>query len=49
MAHALGAEVRVYLVDLRTLGDGMVRALGLAHVAVDAGIDDLERHGLVSA
>jgi hypothetical protein len=44
MAHALGALVRVDLVELLTHIDGIVGALGLAHIAVDAFIGNHQRH-----
>jgi hypothetical protein len=40
MTHAFGAPVRVDYVDLLALGNGFVRALGLAHVAIDAFVGD---------
>src|SRR5690606_27285215 len=45
VAHALGAEIRVDLVDLVALGNRTVGALGLAHIAVDAFIGDHQSHG----
>jgi hypothetical protein len=36
MAHALGAQVGVYLVNLDTLVNGLVGALGLAYITIDA-------------
>src|SRR6185503_2223032 len=44
MPHAFRAAVEVDHVDLRAHGDRVVRALGLAHVAVDALVGDLQRH-----
>ena len=44
MAHAFGAELRVYDVDLGALGDGAVGALRFANVAVDAFIGDDQGH-----
>ena len=40
MTHALGAKVGINLVDLFTLGNGVVGALGLTDIAVDAFIVD---------
>jgi hypothetical protein len=37
---ALGALVRIYLVDFFAHVDGLIRALRLAHVAVDALVGD---------
>jgi hypothetical protein len=48
-ADALGAELRVDHVDLVALGDGFVRALGLASAAVDAVGRDVGRHGGIRA
>lgn len=36
MPDAFGAEVRVNLVDVLAKADGFIRALWLAHVAIDA-------------
>jgi hypothetical protein len=44
MADAFGAQSRIDDVDLRPLRDGAVGTFRFAHVAVDAGIDDLEGH-----
>src|SRR5574343_546439 len=44
IAYALGAFVRVDLVNLRPKGDRLVRALGLAHIAVDAFVSDHQSH-----
>ena len=44
MAHAFGAFVGVDLVDFLSQGDGLVRALGLTHIAVDALIGNKQRH-----
>ena len=44
MPDAFGAFVRVDLVDLRAHVDGIVRALGLAHVAIDAFVGDQQCH-----
>jgi hypothetical protein len=44
MAHAFGAFVRVDFVDLGAHVDRIVRALGLAHVAVDSFVGDQQRH-----
>src|SRR6185369_5828878 len=44
MTDAFGAAPEVDHVDLRAHGDRVVRALGLAHVAVDALVGDLQRH-----
>jgi len=40
VADAFGAQVRVDDVDIRALRNRAVRALGLAHVAIDAFIGD---------
>ena len=48
MTDALGALVRVDLVDLGPQKDGLVRALGLANIAVDALVGDDQGHGLPS-
>jgi hypothetical protein len=45
VAYALGALVRIDLIDLGALRNGFVRALRLAHVAVDAFVGDNQRHG----
>jgi len=45
-ADALGAQVGIDDVDLVTLGDGVVRALGLAGAAVDAIVSDEGRHAV---
>src|SRR5690606_9485570 len=44
VADAFGAEVGVDDVDFLALGNGAVRALGLANVAVDAVIGDYQGH-----
>src|SRR5688572_28319903 len=44
MADALGAQVRVYDVDLFALGNGLVRAFGFADVAIDAVVGDDQGH-----
>src|SRR5690349_22938157 len=44
VADALGAQVRVDHVDLFALGNGGVRALGFADVAVDAIVGDDQGH-----
>ncbi len=44
MADAFGAFACVNFVYLDALVDGIVRALWLAHVAIDALIGDFERH-----
>lgn len=36
VTDAFGAFLRIDFVDFRTHGNGVVRALGLAHVAIDA-------------
>jgi hypothetical protein len=46
VADAFGAQVGVDHVDLLSLGDGAVRTLGLADVAVDAVVGDDQGHGL---
>ena len=40
MPHALGALAGVYFIDFFTHADRAIRALGLAHVAIDALIGD---------
>jgi hypothetical protein len=40
MPHALGALAGVYFINFFTHADRAVRALGLAHVAIDALIGD---------
>src|SRR5690349_4242279 len=44
VADAFGALVRVDLVELRAHRDGVVRALGLAHVAIDAVVGNQQSH-----
>ena len=44
MTDALRAFGRIDLVDLRPLRNGLVRAFGLAHIAVDAFVGDEECH-----
>ncbi len=44
VADALGAAIRIYLVDLVPQADGLVRTLGIAHVTVDALVGDEQRH-----
>jgi hypothetical protein len=44
MADALGALGRVDLVEVEAHRDRLVRALGLAHIAVDAFVGDQQRH-----
>jgi hypothetical protein len=44
MAHAFGAAARVDLVVLRAKKNRAVRALGLAHIAVDAFVRDHQSH-----
>ena len=46
VADAFGAARRVDLVDLRAHRDRLVRALGLAHIAVDAFVGDQQGHGV---
>ncbi len=47
MAHAFGAFARVDLIDLGPQVDGLVRALGLAHIAVDALVGNHQCHAEV--
>ena len=47
MAHAFGAFVGVDLVDFLSQGDGLVRALGLTHIAVDALVSDSQCHAVL--
>jgi hypothetical protein len=49
MAYALGAFGRVNFVNFLAQINGLVRALGLAHIAVDAFVGDHQCHGLGSA
>ncbi len=49
MTHAFGAFFRVDLVDFPAQVNGLVRALGLAHIAVDALVGDDQSHDLASA
>jgi hypothetical protein len=44
MAHALGTAGGIDLVDFRSEEDGLVRALGLADIAVDALVGNHQRH-----
>ena len=44
VADAFGASRGVDDVDMRALRDGLVRAFGLAYIAVDALVGDGERH-----
>jgi hypothetical protein len=48
MADALGALVRVDLVNFRTQKNGLIRALGLADITIDALVGDDQGHGLPS-
>jgi hypothetical protein len=43
--HALRAELGIDHIDLIALANGAVGALGLAHIAVDAFVSDVKRHG----
>jgi hypothetical protein len=45
VANALGTEIGVDDIDLVALADGAVGAFGFAHVAVDAFVSDVKRHG----
>jgi len=45
VTDALGAATRVDDIDLHALGDGLIRALRLADVAIDAFVGDHQRHG----
>jgi hypothetical protein len=49
MAHALGALGRVDFVDFFAQINRLVRALRLAHIAVDAFVGDHQCHGWGSA
>jgi hypothetical protein len=40
VTHTLGAQIGIDLVDLVTLGDRPIGALGLTYIAVDAFISD---------
>ena len=44
VTHAFGALGRVDLVDLDAHRNGRVRALGLAHIAIDAFVGDEQCH-----
>ena len=44
MPHAFGAFVRVDFIDLTAHVYGQIRALGFAHIAIDALIGDHQRH-----
>jgi hypothetical protein len=44
MAHAFGAFVRIDLIDLAAHVNGLVGALGFAHIAIDALIGDHQSH-----
>ena len=44
MPHALGAFVRIDVIDLGPHVDRLVGALGFAHIAIDALIGDFQRH-----
>jgi hypothetical protein len=48
MPDAFGTQFRVDLEDFRPLGDGAVRALRFAHVAVDTFVGNHQGHDLVS-
>jgi hypothetical protein len=48
MTHTLGAFLRINLVDLGPQKDGLVRALGLADITIDALVSDDQGHGLPS-
>src|SRR4051812_21372862 len=45
--HAFGALMRINLVDLRAHVDCVIRALRLAHIAVDAFVGDHEGHARI--
>ena len=45
MAHAFGAFCRVNHVVIYTLGNRLIGAYGLTHIAIDARVDDLEGQG----
>jgi hypothetical protein len=49
MAHALGAFRGVDFVNFFAHVNGLIGALGLAHIAVDAFVSDHQCHGLHSA
>ena len=44
MPHAFGTFGRIYLVDFLAQVDGIIRALRLAHITVDAVIGDHQCH-----
>jgi hypothetical protein len=44
MAHAFGAPPGINDVEVRAHGNGLVGALGLADIAIDAGIGDHQGH-----
>jgi hypothetical protein len=45
VADTLGALARIDFVDLSPQINGLVRALGLTHIAVDAFVGDHQSHG----
>jgi hypothetical protein len=45
VTDALGTAIWVDDIDLHALGDGLIRALRLADVAIDAFVGDHQRHG----
>src|SRR5690554_627663 len=47
MADALRTKVGIYLVDLRSLINGTVRALRLTNVTIDTFIGNHQRHGTI--
>jgi hypothetical protein len=49
MAHAFGAALRIDRVDFRPQINGLVRALGLADIAVDALVGNQQGHGKFTA
>ena len=47
VAHAFGAFVGINFIDFRAEKNRLVRAFGLAHIAIDAFVSNQERHGQV--
>jgi hypothetical protein len=45
VADAFGAFRGIDLVNLRTQVNGLIRALGLAHIAIDAFVGNHQSHG----
>ena len=45
MAYAFGTQIRVDLVNLETLVDGLIRTFGLADITIDAFLGDYQCQG----